>query len=137
MSSRGYNLCLKLAFGVRFRDAQCGFKAVSRRMRDGVVPLTRDNRWFFDSEVLILSERGGLAIREIPVTWEDHQGRESKVKLFRDILYFLGRVADLRRRLWSDPALKTHHKGTKNTKQIRMMNWASESDIHRSLPNVV
>jgi len=107
VSSRGYNLCLKLAFGVRFRDAQCGFKAVSRRVRDRVVPLTRDIRWFFDSEVLILSERGGLAIREMPVTWEDHQGRESKVKLFRDILYFLGRVGGLRRRLWSDPALQT------------------------------
>jgi glycosyltransferase involved in cell wall biosynthesis len=115
VSSRGYNLCLKLAFGVRFRDAQCGFKAVSRRVRDGIVPRTRDNRWFFDSEVLILSERDGLAIREIPVAWQDHQGRESKVKLCRDILYFLGRVAGLRRRLWSDRSL--HHRGTETTKK--------------------
>jgi glycosyltransferase involved in cell wall biosynthesis len=107
IASRGYNLCLKIFFRVRFRDAQCGFKAVSRRVRDRIVPLTRDNRWFFDSEVLILSEKNGRTLREIPVTWEDHQGRESKVKLLRDILYFLRRIGGLRRRLWLDRELTT------------------------------
>jgi len=99
LSSRGYNLCLKLVFGVRFRDAQCGFKAISRQVRDEIVPRLRDGHWFFDSELLILAERRGLAIREIPVSWRDNQVRDSKVRLFRDIVYFLGRMLELRRRL--------------------------------------
>ena len=99
LSSRGYNLCLKLLFRVKFRDAQCGFKAISRAVRDEIVPCLRDNHWFFDSELLILAERRGLPIREIPVTWRDNQVRDSKVRLCRDIVYFVGRMLELRRRM--------------------------------------
>lgn len=106
ISSRGYNLCLQLLLRAKFHDAQCGFKAVSRRVRDEILPLTRDDHWFFDSEVLLLAGRKQWPIREIPVVWEDHQARDSKVRLFRDILYFLRQMAAFRRRLWFDPNLK-------------------------------
>jgi glycosyltransferase involved in cell wall biosynthesis len=106
VSSRVYNRLLRLVFGVRFHDAQCGFKAVSRRVRDEILPLTADNHWFFDSEVLILSERKGYAVREIPVTWQDHQFRDSKVKLFKDVRYFVRQMSTLRRRLKSDSAIR-------------------------------
>lgn len=103
ISSRGYNLVLKCFFRVRFRDAQCGFKAAGRRVLERVVPRTRDDHWFFDSEMLILSERMGFTIREVPVTWEEHMQRDTKVKLFRDISFFIRQVLKLRRRLWFDP----------------------------------
>lgn len=103
VSSRGYNVVLKLFFRVRFRDAQCGFKAAGRRVLERVVPRTRDDHWFFDSEMLILSERMGLTLREVPVTWEEHMHRDTKVKLFRDISFFIRQVLRLRRRLWFDP----------------------------------
>ncbi|MBP7866587.1 MAG: glycosyltransferase [Acidobacteria bacterium] len=107
ISSRGYNRVLKLFFRVRFRDAQCGFKAVGRRVLERVVPRTRDDHWFFDSEMLILSERMGFIIREVPVTWEEHMQRDTRVKLFRDISFFIRQVLKLRRRLWFDPETRS------------------------------
>jgi len=106
VSSRVYNRLLRLVFGSRFHDAQCGFKAVSRRVRDRVLPLTKDHHWFFDSEVLVLSERKGYGLQEIPVSWQDHQFRDSKVKLLKDIRYFVRQMGAFRRRLKEDPAIR-------------------------------
>ena len=54
-----------------FRDAQCGFKALSRRAARELVPLVRDPGWFFDTELLVLAERNGYRIKELPVRWTD------------------------------------------------------------------
>jgi putative flippase GtrA len=69
--SRGYNLLLRTLMGARFSDAQCGFKAIRRDPARVLLPLTRDTGWFFDTELLVLAERAGLRIHEIPVDWID------------------------------------------------------------------
>jgi len=69
--SRGYNLLLRTLMGARFSDAQCGFKAIRRDQARALLPLTKDTGWFFDTELLVLAERGGLRIHEIPVDWID------------------------------------------------------------------
>ncbi len=69
--SRGYNLLLRTLMGARFSDAQCGFKAIRRDQARALLPLTRDTGWFFDTELLVLAERAGLRIHEIPVDWTD------------------------------------------------------------------
>ena len=69
--SRGYNLLLRTLMGARFSDAQCGFKAIRRDQARALLPLTSDTGWFFDTELLVLAERGGLRIHEIPVDWID------------------------------------------------------------------
>jgi putative flippase GtrA len=69
--SRGYNLLLRTLMGTRFSDAQCGFKAIRRDQARALLPLTQDNGWFFDTELLVLAERAGLRIHEIPVDWID------------------------------------------------------------------
>jgi len=81
--SRGYNLLIKLLFWNRFSDAQCGFKAISSEVRSVVVPFIQNRNWFFDTELLLLSERKGYKIKEIPVGWIEDMG--SKVKIFRTI----------------------------------------------------
>ena len=67
--TRGYNLLIKAMFRTRFGDAQCGFKAVSREAVQRVVPLIEDNNWFFDTELLILAEKLGYRVKDIPVSW--------------------------------------------------------------------
>ncbi|MCZ9883338.1 glycosyltransferase [Arthrobacter sp. B2a2-09] len=69
--SRSYNLLLKRTMHVQFSDAQCGFKAVRAEVAHRLLPYVEDNCWFFDTELLILAERAGLRIHEIPVDWID------------------------------------------------------------------
>ena len=77
--SRSYNLLIKLLFWHSFSDAQCGFKAVTRRAVQDIVPLIKDQAWFFDSELLLLAERMGYKIFEVPVKWTDDP--DSRVKI--------------------------------------------------------
>ncbi|MGS2807221.1 glycosyltransferase [Nocardia sp. MW-W600-9] len=69
--SRGYNLLLKTTLRAHFSDAQCGFKAVRTEVARELLPLVRDGEWFFDTELLVLAERAGLRIHEVPVDWID------------------------------------------------------------------
>lgn len=69
--SRGYNHLLHAALGGRFTDAQCGFKAIRTETARALLPLVRDNGWFFDTELLVLAQRNGLRIHEVPVDWVD------------------------------------------------------------------
>lgn len=79
--SRCYNLMIRVMFFTMVSDAQCGFKALTRRAADELVPLIKDQAWFFDTELLILAGRKGYRIREIPVRWvEDPDTRVKIVK---------------------------------------------------------
>jgi glycosyltransferase involved in cell wall biosynthesis len=69
--SRGYNLLLRAFLGVGFSDAQCGFKAIRASSARALLPLVADTSWFFDTELLLLAERAGLRIHEVPVDWVD------------------------------------------------------------------
>ena len=69
--SRAYNLLLRAVLGVGFSDAQCGFKAIRSDAARVLLPLVADTGWFFDTELLVLAERAGLRIHEVPVDWID------------------------------------------------------------------
>ena len=69
--SRSYNFLLHRALGVTFSDAQCGFKAMRRDVAQSVLPHVEDTGWFFDTEMLVIAERAGLRIHEVPVDWVD------------------------------------------------------------------
>jgi len=69
--SRCYNLLLKVCLHNHFSDAQCGFKAVRGDVAHRLLPIVEDNEWFFDTEFLVLAERSGLRIYEVPVDWID------------------------------------------------------------------
>jgi putative flippase GtrA len=86
--SRCYNLLLHAGLGTGFSDAQCGFKAIRADAARVLLPLTADTGWFFDTELLVLAERAGLRIAEVPVDWIDDT--DSRVKLLATA------VADLR-----------------------------------------
>lgn len=69
--SRCYNLILKSTLSARFSDAQCGFKAIRADVAKLLLPHVADTGWFFDTELLVLAERSGLRIHEVPVDWVD------------------------------------------------------------------
>ncbi|HEY4603843.1 MAG TPA: dolichyl-phosphate beta-glucosyltransferase, partial [Blastococcus sp.] len=69
--SRGYNLLLRRTLATSLSDAQCGFKAIRSDVARRLLPLVEDAGWFFDTELLVLAERSGLRIHEVPVDWID------------------------------------------------------------------
>lgn len=69
--SRSYNLILRRTLAAGFSDAQCGFKAIRRDAALELLPHVKDEGWFFDTELLVLAERAGLRIHEVPVDWID------------------------------------------------------------------
>ena len=69
--SRAYNLILRTVLRARFSDAQCGFKAIRADRAQELLPQVRDRAWFFDTELLVLAQRRGLRIHEVPVDWTD------------------------------------------------------------------
>lgn len=79
ITSKGYIALIKLFFWVHFTDAQCGFKAVTRRVVREVIPFVQDNEWFFDTELLLIAEKAGYRIYEEPVTWIDNPGSTVRV----------------------------------------------------------
>ena len=96
--SRGYNHLLRLVLRTSCSDAQCGFKAVSQRVARTLVPQIRDDAWFFDSELLVLAERGGYRIQEVTITWIEDD--DSRVKIIRTGWEDVKGIARLRWMFW-------------------------------------
>jgi len=92
--SRCYMLVLRLSLGAHFTDAQCGFKAVRTSVAKQLLPQVKDEAWFFDTELLILAQRAGLRVHEVPVDWTDDP--DSRVAIVRTAIEDLRGVVRLR-----------------------------------------
>jgi glycosyltransferase involved in cell wall biosynthesis len=77
--SRGYNTMIKLAFWNRFSDAQCGFKAIRRDVMLKLLPHIKNNNWFFDCEMMLLAEKHGFKMFEVPVEWIDDLDSRARI----------------------------------------------------------
>ena len=113
--SRCYNLILRGSLRAQFSDAQCGFKAIRKDVAQQLLPLVENEAWFFDTELLVLAERSGLRIHEVPVDWvDDPDSRVDIVSTAVEDLKGVARVgsalvrgrlplADIRRELGREP----------------------------------
>jgi hypothetical protein len=101
--SRGYNALIHAGFRARFSDAQCGFKALRADVARRLVPLVVDDGWFFDTELLLLAERAGMRVHEVPVDWIEDL--DSRVDLPSTIAGDLAGLWRLRRSFWRGEAV--------------------------------
>lgn len=69
------------------KDAQCGFKAASRKIIKEIIPKLGNENGFLDTELLAVAHSKGLKIAEIPVEWEDR--RESTMSVWQNVPNFL------------------------------------------------
>jgi len=92
--SRGYITLIKLLFWTRRTDMQCGFKALSAAAAQRLLPVVKDNAFFLDTEMLLIAERRGMRIHEVPVAWEDDP--DSRVRLVSTIMEDLRGLMRLR-----------------------------------------
>ena len=77
--SHCYSLLFRSLFWASFKDAQCGFKVISRGVVDDVIPLTQSTGWFFDTEFLLIASDNGYKIHELPVKWTDDPDTRVKI----------------------------------------------------------
>jgi hypothetical protein len=96
IASKVYNFLVRFLLGSKLHDHQCGFKAFKRDALMEMVKHVKDKHWFWDTEVLVLAQRMGYAVKEFPVRWK--QSRDTKVRFGRDILYMFSQII----RMWSE-----------------------------------
>lgn len=94
LASRTYNFLVRFLLGSKLRDHQCGFKAFKKSSILPLLDKVKDSHWFWDTELLVLAQREGLKIKEIPVKWR--QGRDTKVRFKRDVIYMFSQIL----RMW-------------------------------------
>lgn len=93
--SRGHNALTRAMLGLTIADAQCGFKVIRGSVARELLPRVRNDRWFFDTELLTLAVRGGFRVKELAVAWTENT--DSRVRLVRTSLEMLGGIWRLRR----------------------------------------
>lgn len=101
--SKTYVILLKLLLKISLSDAQCGFKAASRKVIDEVFPLIKEDKWdrskmssafFFDTEFLVIAAKLGKKIYEEAVEWKEDKG--STVRMVPDSMEQLKGLIRLR-----------------------------------------
>jgi glycosyltransferase involved in cell wall biosynthesis len=80
IASRSYNFLVRLFLGSRIYDHQCGFKSFNKERILPVLPTIRSSHWFWDTEILVRSQRNGARVREFPVRWRAGKGTTVKIK---------------------------------------------------------
>lgn len=141
--SRTYNCMLQNYLGVSFHDAQCGFKALSAEAAHALLPCVEDNEWFFDTELLVLGERMGIAMNEFPVRWkEDPSSTVHIIDTVRKDLAGMRRLkAEERQGGKTPPKGSAHreqhlqndaHKQLRSQKENAALNCGSEQSISHS-----
>lgn len=131
--SRGYNTLLKAAFSHGFSDAQCGFKAITKKCADHVVPLVKDEAWFFDTELLIIAEALGYRIFDLPVRWTDDP--DSRVRIIQTVIEDLKGVVRLRRTRHS--LVANHHEKRQFDSRLREVTAHIDRDGFRQQPGLL
>lgn len=94
ITSRGFIFLIKLLFLSRLSDTQCGFKAITRQAARELVPRIENEEWFFDTELLLLAEKGGYRVKDIPVTWVEDP--DTRVDILKTVLEDLRGLARMR-----------------------------------------
>jgi glycosyltransferase AglD len=109
MFSIGYNALVKVLFHTDVSDHQCGFKAFSRRAVMTVVPLTCENGWGWDTEIIVYLKTLGWKIAEIAVAWKEMKSERTPVgRLLLDIWeqgFALLRILVRSRRIKASPVV--------------------------------
>lgn len=85
IASITYNNLIRILFNDETRDHQCGLKAFDKKIIDDVLEEVQSTGWFWDTEIIIRSQKKGYPVIEMPIQWIELRSRgESKVKVLSD-----------------------------------------------------
>lgn len=100
-----YHQIVKSVFATELSDVQCGFKAVTRRAANRILPLIEQPGWLMDLELLLRGERFGYRVLEVPVIWKE--SNDSRVRVLRESIRSVIRLSRLRRSLKAPSRIKS------------------------------
>jgi len=84
---RIFNIAMRAATGLPYRDTQCGFKMFETAAARRIFSLQTLDGFGFDVEALYIARRLGYRTVEVPVIWNNAPG--TTVSLWRGLLAFL------------------------------------------------
>ncbi len=94
ITSRGLIFLIKVAFLSKLSDTQCGFKAITRQAAQELLPRIENDEWFFDTELLLLAEKGGYRVKDVPVHWVEDT--DTRVNVWKTVAEDLGGLLRMR-----------------------------------------
>ena len=97
IASKAYIGVLKIVGGLKISDSQCGCKAFSGRAAKRIFSHCIVNRFAFDFEAILIAEKCGYKIKEIPVKIINHG--ESKVNVLRDSVKMIKDLTKMKKRI--------------------------------------
>lgn len=94
--SKGYNLLIRVLFGLKLMDIDCSFKLFKRTALEKIT--IESSGYFIDTELMVKAKKLGLRIQEFGVTHLPRAYGVSKVKM-KHIFLTLHEIAKLWRKL--------------------------------------
>ena len=104
--SRGDSWLVRSILGIPFQDTETGYKFFDRKKILPILKKTKNNGWFWDTEVMTYAHYLGLSVREVPVLFVRRFDKTSSVRLVHDTVEYLKNLIAFRRSLVSSLALK-------------------------------
>lgn len=92
-----YNFLVRLLLNVKLKDTETGFKFFRRDKILDLLDEIKEERWFWDTEIMVRSYLKGLKIREIPLIYTPNKEGGSTVRIFQDSLDFLKKLIKFRK----------------------------------------
>ena len=82
-----------IKLGLNLSDTQCGFKGFHTNIAKQIAEKMTINHWAFDAEMLYIAKLNGIAVKEIPVKWEnDSDSRVSPYSASMEFMKDLGKI---------------------------------------------
>ncbi|MBT8171972.1 glycosyltransferase [Candidatus Bathyarchaeota archaeon] len=85
ISSRLYNMIIRILFRDQLFDHQIGFKAFSNRLIKRILNECDSTGWFWDTEILIRSKKNNFRIFEFPVEWHEKTNGTPHLKMIINV----------------------------------------------------
>ncbi|MEC7906826.1 MAG: glycosyltransferase [Verrucomicrobiota bacterium] len=77
--AKAFNTLLKIFYGIRIRDTQCGLKAVPAAFFSKLRNQLRQNGYGFDLELIANAKKEGLALEMMPIDWKEIPGSKTRI----------------------------------------------------------
>lgn len=94
-ASRVFNILVRLIFGLKFKDTQCGAKVFRKEAIKDVFSELKTKGFEFDVELLWRLKQKGYNVIEFPITWKHSEGSSFSLSSAPNMFFSLLKV-----RLW-------------------------------------